>query len=285
VAPFGLGLLPDASPLGRVRNQVLSLLATTVVFKAVSDERRRQCRTLNIRPRGFEGIAIPPWLLLQPSVPTFEYPRTDLPPQVHFIGALLPDAPVDAALPGWWDEVVQTKLPVVLVTQGTVATDAQALIGPTLRGLADEPVLVVAAGLKDPCDTGLKSLPDNVRWAPFVPFKPLLPHVAAYVTNGGFGGVMFALANGAPIVTARTTEDKPEVGNRVAYSGVGINLKTSNPTPEQVQAAVRRVLREPSFHERARLIQRDLAAHDAPEEAANLLEQLAATRRPVVRSD
>jgi UDP:flavonoid glycosyltransferase YjiC (YdhE family) len=281
VAPFGLGLLPDASPLGRVRNRLLAVLASQVVFRSVSDELRRQCRQLAIRPRSFEGIVASPFLFLQPSVPAFEYPRSDLPREVHFIGALLPDPPADVTLPPWWDEVLHARQPVVLVTQGTVATDARALIAPTLAGLADQPLLVVVAGLKDPHDAGLEKLPANARWARFVPFKPLMPHVSALVTNGGFGGVMFALAHGVPIVSGGTTEDKPEISNRVAYSGVGVNLKTSTPTPAQVRAAVTAVLDQPSYRQRAEAIQQELARHDAPREAAELLEQLARTKQPV----
>jgi UDP:flavonoid glycosyltransferase YjiC (YdhE family) len=35
-----------------------------------------------------------------------------------------------------------------------------------------------------------------------------------------------------------STEDKMEVAARVAYSGVGTNLKTSTPTPAHVRAAL-----------------------------------------------
>jgi UDP:flavonoid glycosyltransferase YjiC (YdhE family) len=125
-------------------------------------------------------------------------------------------------------------------------------------------------------------LPANVRVEAFVPFKPLLPHVDAYVTNGGFGGVQFALANGVPIVAAGTTEDKPEIANRVAYSGVGVNLRTNAPSPEQVRAAVMSLLSNAQYRKQAQRIQAELAAHDAPTEAAELLEQLAETRQPIL---
>ena len=51
------------------------------------------------------------------------------------------------------------------------------------------------------------------------------------VTNGGYGGVQFALAHGVPLVVAGDHEDKPETAARVAGSGVGRNLKTGRPTP------------------------------------------------------
>jgi UDP:flavonoid glycosyltransferase YjiC (YdhE family) len=284
VAPFGLGLLPSSSPLGRLRNRLLGELASRVIFKAVSDELGTQRRALGLAPQRFEGVLLSKYLLLEPSVPAFEYPRSDLPPQVHYIGALLPDPPDGFTPPAWWPEVVQKQRPVILVTQGTVATNSAELIRPTLQGLANESVLVIAAGVTDPTLLGLEHLPDNARVEGFVPFKLLMPYVDLFITNGGFGGVQHALAHGTPIIAAGTTEDKPEVANRVAYSGVGINLRTNRPTPEQVRDAARRVLHDRCYREAAQRVAHDLAQHDAAQTGAALLERLAASRQPVHRS-
>jgi MGT family glycosyltransferase len=281
-APFGLGLMPSYSSLGRLRNRLLYLLASDVIFRNVSKALSQQRATLGLPPSKFEGPFPSPYLYLEPTVPSFEYPRTDMPPQVHFIGAMLPEAPADFELPSWWGEVTDKKQPVVLVTQGTAATDAEQLIAPTLKALAREDVLVFAAGVKPEEVARLDGVSANARVEVFVPFKPLLPHVDVYVTNGGFGGVHHALANGVPIVCGGTTEDKPEICNRVSYSGVGINLKTNKPEPEQVQKAVKRVLSEPSYRQKARRLQAELTQHDAPSEAAALLERLADTQRAVV---
>ncbi|WP_210480256.1 glycosyltransferase [Naasia sp. SYSU D00948] len=280
VAPFGLGRLPSATLPGRMRNRVLRTVASRVVFGAVSVELAQQCVAVGAAPRAFDGPPASPYLYLQPSVPGFEYPRSDLPPQVHFVGSLVPPAP-DVALPEWWEEATTSERPVVLVTQGTVATRLRDLALPAIRGLAGEDVLVVVAGVRQP--EALGSLPANVRTAPFVPFGPLFPHVAAFVTNGGYGGVQYALSSGVPIVAAGTTEDKAEVANRISYSGVGINLRTATPRPGQVRDAVRTVLSEPGYRERARELRDELAAHDGPAESAGLLERLAATRRAVFR--
>lgn len=151
---------------------------------------------------------------------------------------------------------------------------------PTLQGLANEDVLVVAAGVRDPAELG--ELPGNARVAPFLPFAALLPHVAVYVTNRGYGGVQQALAHGIPVVSAGTTEDKAEVGGRVEYAGVGINLRTNTPTPEQVRGSVVALLGEGPVRQRARALGAEMRRHDAPREAATLVETLAQTGRRVV---
>lgn len=284
LAAFGLGLPFNNSALGRLRNRLTYAVVDRVVFARVNRAFRKVTAThgwpfFPFRPRASR------YLQLQPSVPQFEYPLSDLPPQVHFIGPLLPDPPKTFAPPAWWNQVVHSPKPVVLVTQGTIATNADELIRPTLEALAGEDVWVVATtGGKRAEELGFP-IPANARVEPFVPFGLLMPHIDVYVTNGGYGGVTIALAHGVPVVSGGTTEDKPEVSNRVAYSGVGLNLKTNRPTPEKVRNAVRRVLSEPDFRAKAQAIQAEFALHDAAAEAAELLEQLATTRQPVLRLD
>jgi UDP:flavonoid glycosyltransferase YjiC (YdhE family) len=93
--------------------------------------------------------------------------------------------------------------------------------------------------------------------------------------------VQAALANGVPLVAAGRTEEKPEICARVAWAGVGINLKTNRPTPDHIREAVRAVLSDPRYRHNAQRLAADIASHDAPAEAAALLERLAATKQPV----
>ena len=75
-------------------------------------------------------------------------------------------------------------------------------------------------------------LPDNARAAEYLPYDKLLTRTAVYVTNGGYGGVQYALRYGVPIVATGGKEDKPEVGARVAWSGVGRRLRSEHPSPK-----------------------------------------------------
>jgi len=101
------------------------------------------------------------------------------------------------------------------------------------------------------------------------------------VTNGGFNGVQMALANGVPLVAAGRTEDKAEVCARIEWAGVGINLKTRTPTPEQIRKAVQQLLTNSRYKDRVRALQEEINRYDAPLTAATLLEKLAETKQPV----
>ncbi|HSZ35515.1 MAG TPA: nucleotide disphospho-sugar-binding domain-containing protein, partial [Acidimicrobiales bacterium] len=96
------------------------------------------------------------------------------------------------------------------------------------------------------------------------------------VTNGGYGGIQQALANGVPLVVAGDSEDKPEVAARVHWSGTGVNLRTGRPSPAMVAHAVRRVLERRSYHLRARALQTQIAASDPLGDISATLAELCA---------
>jgi UDP:flavonoid glycosyltransferase YjiC (YdhE family) len=174
---------------------------------------------------------------------------------------------------------------VIHVTQGTVANERASLIGPTLAALADqEALVVVSTGGRAPAEMGLGALPGNARVATYLSYPELLPRTAAMVTNGGYGGTQLGLAHGLPVVVAGTTEDKLEVTARVAWAGVGINLRTDTPTAARIRDAVGQVLSDPSYRRRAQALQAEYARYDAVALGTELLERLAATGRPVLRT-
>jgi len=280
---FGLGLSFSNTFGGRLRNWLSYRLIDHVVFRSVNRAYSKLAKQHRWPQRPFRP-SVSQYLHLQPMVPSFEYPLSDIPPQLHFIGVLLPEAPSHFVKPVWWARVIQSGKPIVLVTQGTVATNADELIRPTLEALANEDAWVVATtGGKNADELGFP-IPSNAIVEPFIPFVTIMPHIRLYVTNGGYGGICIALAHGVPVISAGTTEDKTEVGGRVAHSGAGLNLKTNRPSVEQIRTAVRTILDEPSYSNRARAIRDELAAHDAASEAAALLERLALTRKPVERA-
>ncbi|MBD2385778.1 glycosyltransferase [Cylindrospermum sp. FACHB-282] len=131
----------------------------------------------------------------------------------------------------------------------------------------------------------LDSIPKNVRLEPFIPHYHLLPYVDVMVTNGGYNGVQIALANGVPMVAAGQTEEKPEICTRIEWAGVGINLQTNTPTPTQIKKAVKRILASPEYRHRAELLKAKINSYNAPTQAAILLEKLAATKQPILRTN
>jgi MGT family glycosyltransferase len=203
-----------------------------------------------------------PDLFLQLTVEALEFPRSDMPGHIKFVGPVMPKSSSAFQRPDWWKELDGSR-PVVLVTQGTIAnTELNDLIGPTIAALATEDVTVIAAtGKANGAIT--TPIPRNTKVTPFVPFMEVLPKVDVFVTNGGFGAVNQALSMGVPIVIAGETEDKAFVAARVAWTGAGISLGTSRPTPEQLRSAVRKVLKDDTYRAKARALQNNFAQYNA----------------------
>jgi UDP:flavonoid glycosyltransferase YjiC (YdhE family) len=277
-APFGLGLPPDASPEGRARNieanravqdafaEIQSLAAETVRSTGATRE----------LPFFLDAAVTVPDRYLHLSIEDLEYPRSDAPASLRFVGAV-PDerSTRSVPLPEWWSEVEAAER-VVVVTQGTLANhDLTELIEPTLKALADLDVLVVAALGRD---AQLADVPANARVAEFIPFTDLLPHASVLVSNGGYGGVQQALRYGVPMVLAGQSEDKVEVTARTAWAGAAINLATQRPAVADIRKAVESVLDTPTYRERAVHLSTQYWKHDALAEIHASIGELIAQR-------
>jgi len=176
---------------------------------------------------------------------------------------------------------------VVLVTQGTVANhNFNLLVAPTLAALANESdVLVVATAGGRPVDAIAGTVPSNARVASYLPFEWLLPRVNVLVTNGGYGSVNQAMSFGIPLVTAWMTEDKADVNARVAWSGVGINLETNEPTQQALRDAVRTVLDRPAYRLRALKMAEQFASIDTRYKILSILSGLVTRQNTTMKAE
>lgn len=241
---------PDNSPEGLLRNaehnaQIAAALQPATDY--VSDKIEACCgRRLDTFL--FDELYARPDLFLQFTTSAFEFPMKELPGNVVFVGPMIPKHD-EVESPSWIESLDPAK-PVIFVTQGTIANyDFTQLLQPALDGLANEPVQVVAtAGGADA--SGVR-VPANARLEGYLSYAAILPKTAVFVTNGGYNGVQMALRAGVPLISAGASEDKPFVSARVAWSGCGIDLKTGTPTAEQIRDAVRSILAESSYRQKA----------------------------------
>ena len=134
-------------------------------------------------------------------------------------------------------------------------------------------LVVVTAGGR-PVDAIPGPIPGNARVASYLPFEWVLPKVDVFVTNGGYGSVNQAMSFGIPLVTAGLTEDKADVNARVAWSGVGIDLATNEPTPQALREAIRTVLDKPNYRSRASLMADAFAEIDTRSEILRIVSEV-----------
>ncbi|WP_426436639.1 glycosyltransferase [Bradyrhizobium genosp. P] len=286
-APNFLGLPPATTVEQREQYAAIADDYDEAVDQPAGRHLNQTLKALGVGPLAmpvFDASVALPDAYLQLSVPSFEFPR-EVPPSVHFVGTP-PIIPGQVAPPPWAHELDGSRK-VVLVTQGTVANhNFDLLIAPTLAALANEgDVLVVATAGGRPVDAIPGPVPSNVRLASYLPFEWLLPKVDVLVTNGGYGSVNQAMSYGIPLVGAGLTEDKADVNARIAWSGVGIDLETNAPTKEALRQAVRTVLDQPGYRQRASQMRDEFAGIDTPSEILRIIGQLVADQNASLRSE
>jgi len=88
--------------------------------------------------------------------------------------------------------------------------------------------------------------PPNVVVERFVPHSVVLPQAAVLVTQCGIGTVTKGLMYGVPLVCMPILADQPDNAARVAARGAGIHI-ASTASPEQIGAAIQRVLNDRTF--------------------------------------
>jgi UDP:flavonoid glycosyltransferase YjiC (YdhE family) len=275
-APPFAGLPPATTQAQRNEYAAISQEHDRVVNQPLARRLNRSLKDLGVGPLSmtlFDSVVELADAYMQLTVPSFEFPR-DIPPSVHFIGAL-PIIPNQAPLPAWAHELDGSRK-VVLVTQGTLANhNFGLLIAPTLAALANEPdlLVVVTAGGR-PIDAIPGPIPSNARLASYLPFEWMLPKVDVFVTNGGYGSVNQAMSFGIPLVTAGLTEDKADVNARVAWSGVGIDLATNEPTPRALHEAIRTVLDRPNYRSSASSMADEFDRIDTRSEILRIVSQV-----------
>ena len=172
---------------------------------------------------------------------------------------------------------VDPTMPLVLVTQGTLATNPALWLDPALEALADLPVQVIATCPERPH-------PANARCVPWVPFATLLPKAAVVVSAGGFATMNWCAAAGVPMVVGGETEDKPEVGRRVEWAGLGQYVSGRPTSPDTLREAVLTVLHNPRYREQAWRLAAQCALQDSATVGCEVIEMARARSVPNVET-
>jgi MGT family glycosyltransferase len=275
-APGG-GLKPDDSNYGRHRNRIVNWLTKNVLFAPVQRflNKEREAVGMSVVKEFFldHNVNICN-LFLQFATEKFEYRRSNLPEHVHYVGPIPPPVTLEMDF-DWWHKLEGDK-PVVFITQGTLDTDnINKLVIPSLKALKDmDMVLLVTTAGKDTRLLKKEFDYPNIIIEEYIPYTRVMPFVDVLISNGGYGGVLNALSFGVPVVIAGNSEEKRDVATRLEYSGAGLNLKTGTPGTKKIIDAVKKLMSDPGYRQKALEIKADFDKHDAVMESVLLIEEV-----------
>ena len=143
------------------------------------------------------------------------------------------------------------------------------MIAEACAGL-DLQLVISLGGGQDPALLG--DLPGDPVVVGYAPQLELIRRSALTISHGGLNTALESLARGVPMVVLPVTYDQPGVGARVEWSGVGRSIPVGRLTVDRLRDAVRVVLGDPAYRERAGRLQSSIEAADGLNRAADLIE-------------
>jgi MGT family glycosyltransferase len=188
----------------------------------------------------------------------FDFPCTDLPARVRYVGPQIGD-------PNWarkWTSPwpASDKRPLVLVSFSTTFQNHAAVLQKVIDALAPLPVrvLVTLGGSIKPTD--LKPA-DNCVLVDSAPHSQLMRQAAFVINHGGHGTVMRSLMSRAPMLVIPHGRDQNDNAIRITERGAGLSLMPDAPMG-QIRLACERLLKDESFRISAKRLG-DLVAAEA----------------------
>lgn len=180
-----------------------------------------------------------------------------------------------AAVPDW--VLDRADRPRVCVTWGTstaaLAGDEAFVLPQVVKGLADLDLEVVLAISADDREK-LGALPDNARVAQNVPLHLFMPTCDAIVNQGGTSSLLTAACHGLPQLLMPQTADNPFNAANFAGSGASVTLDAAGAGPQDIGAAVTRLLTDEAYRTAAGKVRDEIAEMPPPSAVVRTLEDL-----------
>jgi MGT family glycosyltransferase len=212
-----------------------------------------------------------------------ELPGRRLPPGFHHTGPWTdPEARAPVDFP--WSRLDAGR-PLAYASMGTLQNGVLQtfrMMAEACAGL-DLQLVISLGGGQDP--TLLRDLPGDPVVVGYAPQLDLIRRSVLTISHGGLNTALESLEQGVPMVVLPVTYDQPGVGARVEWSGAGRSIPVGRLTVDRLRDAVRLVLGNPDYRQRAGRIQSSIEAAGGLNRAADLIEEAFGTGGRVVSSE
>jgi MGT family glycosyltransferase len=175
--------------------------------------------------------------------PAFDFPSSDLPSRVRYVGPQIGDPHWTKPWVSPWPKSDQR--PLATVAFSTTFQNHAGVLQKIIDALSPLPVrvLVTLGGSikREELKTG-----DNCVLVDSAPHSVVMAESAFVITHGGHGSVMRGLVSRVPILVIPHGRDQNDNAIRITERGAGLSLM-ANASVEEIRAASQRILNEPSF--------------------------------------
>jgi zeaxanthin glucosyltransferase len=240
----------------------------------------REALRFGLGPRRTLADLASPLAQLSQTTAGFDFPRAAPPVALHHTGPWRPAASTHTALHWPAHAPRREGAPLAFASLGTLQGHRLGLWRRIVHACRAEGMQLVVAHCGRLDARGVRQLQrDGADWVTdFVPQPALIAQADVVITHGGLNTVMDALAAGKPLLVLPLAFDQPGVAARVAFHGTGLRLLPVLARAGTVRHALRRLLREPAFAQRARALGAEVRAAGGAPRGAALAEAAVAAR-------
>ncbi|MEG4147721.1 glycosyltransferase [Microcoleus sp. Pol12B5] len=278
VPPFNT--LWEYSPAwwARLRNQMGYLLLNRVA-KPIRDVIAEYRQEWNLPPHSHPNDPYSQLAQLSQAPFEFEFPRQELPPWFHFTGSYHSSASRE---PVSFPYEKLTGKPLIYASMGTLQNRLIGVfqdIALACEGL-DAQLVISLGGSASP--ESLPQLAGNPLVVRYAPQLEILTKATLMVTHAGMNTTMECLKSGVPMVAIPVANDQPGVAARIAWTGAGEVVPLNKLSVPRLLSAIGKVLTEDSYKKNAVRLQEAIARAGGVSRAADIIEQVVSTRKPVL---
>ncbi len=261
----------------RAWNRWLWKTANAVVDRVINQAIRGAMRDADL-PKVRHFFSHPADCILVAVSEKLMRPAAEIEPHFHFTGYCRWQAPSDPNLDAEL-HLFTGGQPVPVLTFGSMVYENP---GEAMERL----VRAWPAGKKLIVQRGWAQFPDldnrgDIKVIGKVSHDQLFAHASAIIHHGGAGTTASALHAGRPQIVVPHIGDQQFFGSEVERLGCGFRLKRSR-WPEQLPAALARLLGDPAYARRASAVAAQLAKEDGPATAIATLENFVAKSKGLV---
>jgi zeaxanthin glucosyltransferase len=209
----------------------------------------------------------------------FDFPNPSLPPWFHYTGPFH-DGLGRPRTEFPWHRL--TSEPLIYASMGTIQNGAEQVFRTIAAACAIPGCQLVLSLGENVSPESVGPLPGNCVAVARAPQLELLQRAALCITHAGMNTALESLAAGVPMVAIPVTNDQPAVAARIAHTQTGVVVPFRRINPAELQRAVRQVLGDDRYRDRARQLQTTIQAVNGLERAADIIERSfgAATQPP-----
>ena len=208
-----------------------------------------------------------------------EFPRKDLPKCFHFTGPYQ-DPSGREPIPFPYEKL--TGQPLIYASLGTLQNRQHYIFQCIAEACADLDVqLIISLGGSN-CSELLQQMPGSLLIVNYAPQLELLKKATITITHAGLNTVLESLTNSVPMLAIPIANDQLGIAARLAWTEVGEVVQLSQLSVPRLRTAIQRIMTENLYKKNASKLQAAIRRAGGVIRAADIVEQVVNTGKPVL---